>query len=73
MEKSFISDYRTLHKMSTLANHIFAVPIILEDETTWGIMTIDFIGDEKVLGTEEHFPDLLKIYAKMISINIKYQ
>lgn len=73
MEKSYISDYSTLNKMSTVANHIFAVPIILEDETTWGIMTIDFIGDENVLGTEENFPDRLKNYAKMISINIKYQ
>lgn len=73
MKESCIAEYSTLLKMNTLANHIFAVPIILEDETTWGILTIDYIGDDKVLDIDECLSDLLKNYSKMIAINIKHQ
>lgn len=73
MDEAYINDYATLLKMSTVANHIIAVPIVLEDETIWGIMTIDYIGDDNVLELDDKLADLLRSYSKMISLNIKHQ
>lgn len=69
MKDSYIRDYPTLLRLNRCANNLYAVPLTSDDETIWGVLIIDNIGNKKVDFAELLGQDIDK-YQKIVSFTL---